>query len=180
MLLEMSEIKLVKPTMEYEDEIWDFRQEIINWGDKDEFVGFANLIGCKSPKEWISTITLLSSQLTCPDSMVPSDIYIAVGKRDKRIVGMIDLRHHINHPIMSTWGGHISYYVRPSERNKGYATEMLRQNLLNCKKLNISRVLITCDEDNYASEKVILNNGGVFESKILAGDFVKKRYWINL
>ncbi len=176
----MSKIKLVKPTMKYQDQIWDFRQEIVSLRGKDEFEGFANLIACKDPKEWIDTITLLSSQLTCPANMVPSDIYVAVRKRDKKIVGVIDLRHHINHPLLSIWGGHISYYVRPSERNKGYATEMLRQSLLNCKKLNISRVLITCDEDNYASEKVILNNGGIFERKILVEDLIKKRFWINL
>ena len=40
---------------------------------------------------------------------------------DNKIVGMIDLRHHINHPILSVWGGHIGYSVRPTERRKGYA-----------------------------------------------------------
>ncbi len=39
---------------------------------------------------------------------------------DNRVVGAIDLRHHIDHPILGTWGGHCGYSVRPSERRKGY------------------------------------------------------------
>ena len=46
-------------------------------------------------------------------------MYIAVRKTDDKIVGVIDLRHHINHPILGTWGGHCGYSVRPSERGKG-------------------------------------------------------------
>ena len=52
---------------------------------------------------------------------------------DNKIVGIIDFRHHINHPILGTWGGHCGYSVRPSERGKGYAKEMLRLNIQNAK-----------------------------------------------
>ena len=36
--------------------------------------------------------------------LIPSDIFLAVRKSDNRIAGIIDLRHHINHPILGTWG----------------------------------------------------------------------------
>ena len=90
------------------------------------------------------------------------------------------MRHHINHPILGTWGGHIGYYVRPTERKKGYASEMLRLNLLNAKQLGIDKVLVTCDADNIGSEKTILANGGVFEKEILVDDCIMKRYWITV
>jgi len=74
------------------------------------------------------------------------------------VVGIIDFRHHINHPILSVWGGHLGYSIRPSERRKGYGKEMLRQNLQNCLDRGLTRVLITCDCDNVASEKSGLMN----------------------
>ena len=54
---------------------------------------------------------------------------------------MINLRHHINHPILGTWGGHCGYSVRPSERGKGYAKEMLRLNLQNARAMGIEKLL---------------------------------------
>ena len=60
-------------------------------------------------------------------------------------------------------GRALGYSVRPSERRKGYAKEMLRQNLENARRMGIKRVLITCVEENVASEKTIVANGGVFD-----------------
>lgn len=176
----MCNIKLIEPTTEYEEDIWRFRQEIIASNDRDKFAGCGDLETCQSAKEWIDTIKLHKSMETCPKDRVPSNTYIAVRETDNRIVGVIDLRHHINHPILSTWGGHIGYYVRPTERGKGYAKEMLRQNLQNCRRLNITKVLITCDADNLASEKTILANAGVFEREIEVDGCPMKRYWITL
>ena len=92
---------------------------------------------------------------------------------------MIDIRHRLNDYLLN-FGGHIDYSVRKSERQKGYATEMLALALIECMKLNIKRVLITCDKDNIASAKTIINNGGILENEILEGSGITQRYWINL
>lgn len=176
----MEDIVLIKPTVEYEDDIWKLRQEVLDSSDKDKFAGCGNLDECSSAKEWIETINLWESEETCPKGKVPSSIYIAVRKVDNRIVGVIDLRHHINNPILGVWGGHMGYYVRPIERQKGYAKEMLRINLQNCKDHNIEKVMISCDLDNLASEKTIIANGGVFEKNVCVDGDIIKRYWINL
>ncbi|MBW4862601.1 MAG: GNAT family N-acetyltransferase [Paeniclostridium sp.] len=173
------EIKLIKPTLEYANDIIKYRREFLELGD--DMAGCGNLRDCSSAKEWIDRIGLLESKETCPSDMVTSNTYIAVRLTDNKIVGVIDFRHNIdNHPILSVWGGHIGYSVRPCERKKGYATEMLRQNIINCKEYGLDKILITCDYDNVGSEKVILANGGVFESDIEADGTIKKRYWIKL
>ena len=176
----MEKIKLIEPTIEYEKDIWDFRQEILDSDDKDKFAGCGTLERCTSAIEWIENCKSRSNKDTCPSDKVPSYVFIAVRISDNRIVGIIDLRHHIDHPILSTWGGHIGYYVRPTERRKGYGKEMLRLNLLNAQKLGIKKVLITCNKDNLASEKTIVANGGVFESLITVEDEIMKRYWITV
>ena len=51
---------------------------------------------------------------------------------------------------------------------------MLAQALPLAAKLGIDPVLVTCDDDNTASRKVIEANGGVFEDQ----RGVKLRYWI--
>ena len=110
---------------------------------------------------------------------VPSTTYFAIRESDNRLVGVIDLRHHIDHPILGTWGGHCGYSVRPSERGKGYANEMLRLNIQNAKRMGLSKLLVVCDETNAASEKTILANGGVFEKYIEIDGCRMKRYWID-
>lgn len=176
----MNEIKLIEPTIEYEEDIWTFRQEILDSNDEDKFAGCGTLEQSSSAKEWIEKCKLISNKETCPSDKVPSNVFIAVRLSDNKIVGIIDLRHHIDHPILSTWGGHIGYYVRPSERRKGYGKEMLRLNLLNAQKLGIKKVLVTCNKDNLASERTIIANGGIFESLIEVGNETMKRYWITV
>lgn len=69
---------------------------------------------------------------------------------------MIDLRYHINHPILGLGGAHMGYSVHSSEGNKGYAREMLRLHLLKCKDRNMDKVMVTCSRDNTASEKITM------------------------
>jgi len=148
----------------------------------DQFAGCLSLDESKSAEEWIKTCELRKSGETCSETgtAVPSHTYLAVRKSDDKVVGVIDLRHHINHPILGTWGGHCGYSVRPSERGKGYAKEMLRLNIQNAKTMGIEKILVTCNVRNEVSEKTILANGGVYEKTIDVDDSKIKRYWITV
>ena len=177
----MNRLQLISPTMEYEEEIWQFRQEILDSDDgEDQFAGCGCLRKCTSAKQWIDEQKKLESEETCPEGRVPSHIYLAIRVKDQKLVGIIDLRHHINHPILGLWGGHMGYSVRHKERGQGYAKEMLHMNLQNCRKLNIPKVMVTCSEGNRASEAVILANGGMYEKTVEVEDEYIKRYWISV
>jgi predicted acetyltransferase len=92
---------------------------------------------------------------------------------------MVDIRQA--NEFLRTIGGHIGYGIRPSERNKGYATLLLQEALKKCRELQIEQVLITCDEDNIGSAKVIMNNGGLEEDIFITEEgLMKRRFWITV
>lgn len=99
---------------------------------------------------------------------------------NKTIVGTLNIRTNLD-DFHLVYGGHIGYTVIPAYRKNGYATEMLRQALIICNAMKIDKVLITCDNINSASIRVIEKNGGVLEAKIVGKDGqVVRRYWIKL
>jgi predicted acetyltransferase len=99
---------------------------------------------------------------------------------DGRVLGTSRLRHRLT-PQLKHSGGHIGYDVRPSERGKGYGTRLLALTLQRARELGVERVLLTCDDDNLASARVIEKNGGQLENKVLSPRSGKlhRRYWVE-
>ena len=176
----MDEIKLIPPSKEYSDDIMAFRQEILDLDPDVIFHGCNSLGDFETADAWFDYLKSLEKEETCPNGFVPASAYIAVRESDNRIVGMTDIRHHINHPILGLWGGHIGYTVRPSERRKGYGKKMLQLNLNECRKRNLTKVMLSCTSHNTASERTILANGGVFYSEVPVDGEIMKVYWIEL
>ena len=176
------EITLITPRMEYAEDIMGYRKEFLEFNPKEDMGGTGNLRDCETAREWVDYVEAMHRKETCPPELVDSDIYIGVRRRDKRIVGMIEFRHHIDHPVLGLWGGHIGYCVRPCERQKGYGKQMLRQVLNKCTEAGLNRVMITCDENNTASEKTILSGGGIYEKTVWSDQLsaYMKRFWIEL
>ena len=126
---------------------------------------------------YVTKVNDWSKGIGVPEGFVPNSFF--VGVVNGQIIGRLSLRHELNE-FLRSFGGHIGYGVIPSQRGKGYATEMLRQALPICAQLGIDQALVSCDVDNYASQKVIERNGGIFDSITnLANLKVQKRlYWI--
>ena len=156
-------MKLIEPTTEYCRQILAYRKEFLDCGDSMD--GTDGLREIEDPVKWIERCALYKDPLTVPDSRVPATQYIFVREEDDKIVGMLQIRHYFN-DYLEKYGGHIVYSVAPSERRKGYASQMLKTALPKCKELGIDKVLITCIDNNEGSRKTILSNGGVYESSV--------------
>ena len=173
----MDKIILVKPDLSYADEIIKYKEESL--AESPIINGSAGLDRFSSIEIWLEELKKRSCEDTVPKGLVPSSTYLAVREKDNYIVGMIDIRHYLNEYLTEA-GGHIGYGVRKTERNKGYAKQMLKLALEKCKELKIKKVLITCDEDNIASEKVILSANAKLEDIRNVDGENKKRFWIDL
>ena len=173
----MDKIILVKPDLSYADEIIKYKEESL--AESPIINGSAGLDRLSSIEDWLEELNKRSCEDTVPKGLVPSSTYLAVREKDNYIVGMIDIRHYLN-KYLTQVGGNIGYGVRKTERNKGYAKQMLKLALEKCKELKIKKVLITCDEDNIASEKVILSANAKLEDIRNVDGENKKRFWIDL
>ena len=173
----MEKIILVKPDLSYTDEIIKYKEESLK--ESPLINGSAGLDRFSSIEIWFEELKKRSCEDTVPKGLVPSSTYLGIREKDNYIVGMIDIRHYLNEYLTQV-GGHIGYGVRKTERNKGYAKQMLKLALEKCKDLKIKKVLITCDEDNIASEKVILSANAKLEDIRNVDGENKKRFWIDL
>ena len=173
----MDKIILVEPDLSYADEIIKYKEESL--AESPIINGSAGLDRFSSIEVWLEELKKRSCEDTVPKGLVPSSTYLAVREKDNYIVGMIDIRHYLNEYLTQV-GGNIGYGVRKTERNKGYAKQMLKLALEKCKDLKIKKVLITCDEDNIASEKVILSANAKLEDIRNVDGENKKRFWIDL
>lgn len=115
-----------------------------------------------------------------PPNRVGEDKYWLVDDEKGCFIGEIAIRHRLNDALAQR-GGHIGYGVRYSEWNRGFGTIMLGFALEKAKELHISPVLITCNDDNLASARVMEKNGFVLGDKIIVSvdgeDHLTRRYW---
>ena len=174
----MEKIKTYADLLEkIKDEIIKYKEESLK--ENPLINGAAGLNNFSSIEDWLEELKKRSSEATVPEGLVPSSTYLGVREKDNYIIGMIDIRHYLN-DFLKQFGGNIGYGVRKTEKNKGYAKQMLKLALEKCKELKIKKVLITCDEDNIASEKVILSANVKLEDIRNIDGENKKRFWIEL
>ena len=175
----MKDFVLIRPTSDYSLQITEYRQEFLDMGDSMD--GCGPLRRFDDPDEYIKTCEEYEDPERVPADKVMATQFLFIRKSDDKLVGMIQVRHYFN-DYLEKYAGHIGYSVRPSERRKGYAKEMLKMVLPYCREIGIDRVLITCIDGNIASEKTILANGGVYESTVHEPNENEdlKRLWITL
>lgn len=118
-----------------------------------------------------------------PPGWVAADYYWLVDEDKNRFIGEIGIRHGLTEALRR-YGGHIGYAVRPSEWNKGHGTLMLGLALEKARDLGITTAMITCDDDNAASARVMEKNGFTLLDRVTntvdGRTVITRRYTKNL
>lgn len=167
-------LKLIKASEEYKNQICDMLDEWYGTGEKiipyairkmdyHDFKLYCDNLECKNPLS----------------DLVPDATFFCLDEDRDIVVGAVNIRHYLNESLLRD-GGHIGDGVRPSERRKGVATQMIGLALEECRKLGIYKVLMVCDKDNIGSAKSIMNNGGILEDEPVVDGVPQQRYWIDL
>lgn len=101
-----------------------------------------------------------------------------VGVIGNRIAARLSVRHALNDFLLQK-GGHIGYGVLPEFRGRGIGRACLDRGLELTASLGISSALVTCDENNWASRRIIEERGGRYESSYTGngGAAPTRRYW---
>ncbi|APT91945.1 hypothetical protein CPHO_02380 [Corynebacterium phocae] len=164
---------LIKPTAELHDSFLAAHQE---WSEEhQDGSGVEHARDIQDPEAFREWIAALERQETVPlkKGYVTCSYYWLV--EDREFLGAIALRHELNDYLLN-FGGHVGYSIRPSERGRGLATQALRELLPLAEQRGLDRILLTCDVENYGSQKVIERCGGKLED-VRAKTM---RYWIDL
>lgn len=167
-------LKFILPTEQNRADVLSFYDEMEHTGG--ECIGIGNY---KNYDLWLEEMHNRYAGKNLPDGYVRENFYLCY--EGKRLIGVFSLKFELTDFLLN-YGGHIGYATRPSDRKRGLATQMLKQGLEFAKKFGFDRILCICDSDNYASEKVILRNGGILENEQYDPyeNVTVKRFWIDL
>ena len=170
-------MELVSPSLEFESEFSDFYDDFAkNDVENAEYYSAGKV-------HFASYVQRLSNEekgVNLREGYVPCSHFWLINN-ESSIVGAIRVRHNIENEFLALEAGHIGYDIAPSFRRKGHGKTMLQLVLEKAKELGVKEALVTADEDNVASRKVIESNGGKFDNVVMGKVFPNPiaRYWVN-
>jgi len=171
-------LRLIGPSVRHRHSHETFLEEFLRLGE--EVVPWVVAEPYETFAEYVSMLKAASHGIGIPSNFVAHSTYWLLDDRDE-IVAISNLRHELNDELLA-YGGHIGYGVRPTARQNGYGNEVLRQTLVAARALGIDRARLTCSQQNLASARTILRNGGNLDDEefMPAHGEVIARYWIEL
>ncbi|QDU34741.1 Acetyltransferase (GNAT) family protein [Poriferisphaera corsica] len=172
-------LKMIEPTVEMEQPFWDFCSAFDSPKDIDG-IGMMRHAADEGFAKAVELSLLSRTQSNVKPGWVAQTTFWLFNDQNQ-MLGTIDLRHELNE-LLFNWGGHVGYAVHPDHRHKGYATFMLNHVLEYARSRSMDRLMISCQEGNIASEKLILNAGGIYENSFFVDEYNKdvRRHWITL
>lgn len=175
----MDIIKLTPPLPKHREAAMELKDEFFDNGES--VINGSALLDQMEYDAWLLNTRRNGSPHTVREDWVMASTFFAVRENDCRLIGTIDVRHHIQNDFLSKYGGHIGYSVRPSERRKGYGAKMLGLALSFAGRIGLKRIMLGCYSDNIASIKTIQKHGGFLcEKKPYIDGKSVDIYWITL
>jgi len=170
-------MELISPSVDLQSEFSAFYQDL---AEKDPSNADYYSQGISDFSLYVHRLNQEAQGINLRDGYVPCSHYWLVDNQ-RNILGVIRIRHNINNEFLTLEAGHIGYDIAPSFRGFGHGKTMLKLALPKAKALGITKALITADEDNFASRKVIEANGGQFENIVMGKVFPNPlaRYWVD-
>jgi predicted acetyltransferase len=165
----MSKIELQLPALEHKLAAEKFKNEFL--ANQESMIPGSALLDQMDYERWLIHTANNRDKNTVSSDWVVTTTFFAIRKRDQKIIGMIDVRHNLENEFLAQFGGHIGFSVCPSERKKGYATEILKMGLMFAKSLDIEKVMVSCFSDNIPSIRTIEKcDGKLSETKHFKSD----------
>ena len=169
-------LKLIQPALEFEEQVNEYVKEHFEHGE-NELSASKGLTSASSYEEWVQTA--IREEENPKENWVRNNTYLVIREEDNKLIGLLNIRKEDNERILD-WAGHIGYGVRPTERRKGYASEILRLALAECRRIGMKKVMLGCHQDNIGSKKTIEKNNAVYERKVMVEGKPAFVYWIEL
>lgn len=173
-------MQFIKPTLAHKIYLQDYVKEMAE--HQDTCHGCGSIEDYPNYEDWLAHIASYSIKANIPkdSKYVEGSQYILFDEINTIVIGMVNIRHELN-AYLTQFGGHIGYSIRPTMRNRGFAKMQLNLALDILKEKGVSKALITCNQDNLASQKTILACGGVLDTpSVEPNGTVILRYWISL
>lgn len=179
----MEKFNLERPSFERKDEIIEYINEFVEYNSEINGTGGLDKIieGYTFEQALERCLSMEDANYAKKINRCQSKTFLLIRENDNRIVGTINVRWNLTE-AMKRFGGNIGYGIRPTERRKRYATQMLEKALKYCKEeLNLEKVMLGCYKENEASRRTILNAGGILERELKTENGkIAQVYWIKL
>lgn len=155
------------PSLGDENLIRDYLQEYFDHGEKD-IILFQDLL-LDDYGKWCELIQ--NNAIAGNEEWGRSEVLLCFDAAS-RLVGILCVRYGLSKELENRYGN-IGYSVRPSDRNKGYATQMLFHALQVWRDKGREKVIVGCHSDNLASSNVIRKCGGILMKELTESENVK-------
>jgi predicted acetyltransferase len=169
-------IQLVDPSTDYQT---SYLKALAEFAAENRSLEYRGIQSDENFADYVKRIALFKKGIGLPEGYIPESVMWLVDGSE--FIGEASIRHELT-DFLRQVGGHIGYVIRPSKRKRGYGKQILKLSLQYIQTLGINSVLLTCDETNIGSAKIIEANGGILEDAVDMGEGNprKLRYWIDL
>ncbi len=160
----MKDVKLIEPSLIYKESFLEFAQDVKNTG----YESYGLYTKAEEDfEEFVTDLTNSSKGINIQKGWSPCSSYWLIDDSCE-VVGVIRIRHRVDSDYLQMIG-HIGYEIKSCRRKEGFGSKLLELGLAEAGKLGLEKVLITCNEDNIGSLRIIEKFNGAYKQSFIEG-----------